>query len=233
MPALLIHGVLLVLAMSRIAIVVGIATGLISFLLFSRRLVACGVIVIACIVMASYLAVDPGLEFADHTFGSTLGYARRGETDEQMQSINGRTILWEAIWGEFKKSPLIGHGYFVTSKHGEIDVWSGPANRTAHNVLLQVLASTGVIGAILFFWGLIKPAAACSKFMLSDPSGRRLAAFLGVLGIWYFGWGMFCESFMGPVQPESVVFFTLLGMAIGMLSSGRQKARFEQPETPS
>lgn len=222
MPALLIHGVLLVLAMRRIPIIVGAATVLLSFLLFSRRIVTSGVSVMVCIFMAGYIALDPGLELADRTFGSALGYARRGETDDQTQSINGRTLLWEAVWDEFKKSPVIGHGYFVSSKLGEIDVWDGPSNKTAHNVLLQVLVSTGVIGAILFIWGLIQPAAACSKFLLGDSRSRKLAAFLGVVGIWYFGWGLFCESFMGPVQPESVVFFTLLGMAIGIFSSGRQ-----------
>ena len=222
MPALLIHGVLLVLAMRRIPIIVGAATVQLSFLLFSRRLVTSGVSVMVCIFMAGYIALDPGLELADQTIGSALGYARRGETDDQMQSINGRTLLWEAVWDEFKKSPVIGHGYFVSSKLGRIDVWDGPSNKTAHNVLLQVLVSTGVIGAILFLWGLIQPAAACSKFLLGDPRSRKLAAFLGVVGIWYFGWGLFCESFMGPVQPESVVFFTLLGMAIGIFSSGRQ-----------
>ena len=49
----------------------------------------------------------------------------------------------------------------------------------------------------------------------------RLAVFLTVIGLWYMGWGQLCESFMGPVQPEAVVFFTVLGLAIGAVPVGR------------
>jgi O-antigen ligase len=220
-PGVLAHGLLLALSTSRIAIVMGLLTLLLCFLLFSRRTVASGVIAIACILGAGAIAFDPGLELADRAFGSASGYARRGETDEQMRTINGRTILWEAVWAEILKSPLVGHGYFVTSEGGEIDVWSGPANRTAHNVLLQVIVSTGAIGTLFFLWGLARPLAACGRFLRASPPGRVLAAFLGVVGIWYAGWGLCSESFMGTVQPESVVFFTLLGMGIGNFSLGR------------
>ena len=44
---------------------------------------------------------------------------------------------------------------------------------------------------------------------------RRLAAILALTVVWYFGWSLLNESFMGPVQPESVVFFCVLGMAVG------------------
>ena len=221
-PGLLIHSVLLVLAASRTAMAMGLVTVLLSFFLFSRRLFFRAVTVIFCVAALGYVVADPGLELADRVFISVTQYAKRGETDEQMRSFTGRTILWEAIWDSFTESPVIGHGYFVTSKHGEIDVWEDPSNLTAHNVLLQVLVSTGLIGGILFSWGLIQSVGTCSKSLLGDPLNRKLAAFVGILGIWYFGWGMLCSSFMGPVRPESVVFYTLLGLALGSLSSDRQ-----------
>jgi O-antigen ligase len=116
----------------------------------------------------------------------------------------------------------MGHGYFVTSKTGEIDIWDGPSNHTAHNVLLQVLVTTGAIGTVLFLWGLFQPLVIYGNSLPGVDRRWKLATFLGVLGIWYFGWGQLCASFMGPVRPESVVFFALLGLALGSVPTGRQ-----------
>lgn len=219
MPGLLIHIGLLVLAASRTAMAMGVVTVVLSFLLFSRRFILSAVTTMVCIAAVGYLAADPGLELADKAFGSVVEYAQRGETIESMQTLTGRTILWEAIWDSFTESPLIGHGYFVTSKSGALDVWGGPSNHSAHNVVLQVLVSTGLIGVILFLWGLIQPFAICKKSLMRNSGSRKLAALLGLLGIWYFGWGLLCAAFMGPVRPESVTFFTLLGLALGSLPS--------------
>ena len=223
-PGLLIYTALLLPAASRTAIAVGAGAVLLLFALYARRQVISGVVAAVCISIAGYIAFDPGIELADRAFGVTSKYLMRGETAEQLRTVTGRVDLWEAVWGEFKKSPLIGHGYFVSSKDGELDVWGwgSPNNKTAHNVLLQVLVSTGVIGAVLFLWALIQPMVTCSRSLRIDPQKRKLAGFLGILGGWYFAWGLFCESFMGPVQPESVVFFTLLGMGVGVFSAVRQ-----------
>ena len=47
----------------------------------------------------------------------------RGESDEQMSQLNGRGDLWEELWGEFKHSPLVGHGYFLTTRTGWMYCW--------------------------------------------------------------------------------------------------------------
>lgn len=208
-PGMFILCTLLVLAKSRTALVMGITVVVLSFFLFSRRFVLSLTAVLLGLIMGAYLVLEPDLNLADRISGSVSGYTRRGETDEQLKSINGRTILWEVVWAEFLRSPVIGHGYFVTSRKGSIDVWQPekPANTTAHNVLLQVLASTGLVGGILFLWGLIQPLVTCRRSLLANPLNRELAACLGMVGIWYFGWGLFCESFMGPVRPEWWSFF--------------------------
>ena len=224
-PGMLIHAGLLLLAASRMALAVGAGAVLLLFFLFARRLVAGGVVAAVCISLAGYIALDPGLELADRAFGAGSTYLLRGETSAQLQTLTGRTELWGMVYDEFKKSPLIGHGYFVSSAGGEIDVWDSAGNKTAHNIFLQVLVSTGVIGTVLFLWALIQPMVTCSRSLWIDPQKRKLAGFLGILGSWYFAWGMLCESFMGPVQPESVVFFSFLGMAVGIFSSGRQTTR--------
>jgi O-antigen ligase len=224
-PAVLIHAVPLWLAANRMAILLGAVTAMLFLFLFSRRLFASGVVAAVCIAAVGYITFDPGLEMIDRMFGAASTYAMRGETSEHLRTVTGRTELWEMIWEEVRKSPLVGHGYFVTSEIGELDVWDAPSNKTAHNLFLQVLVSTGAIGTALFIWALIQPLANCCKSLRFDPSNRKLAAFLGLLGIWYFLWGFLNEAFMGPVQPEAVVFFTLLGLAVGIFSSTRQTTR--------
>jgi hypothetical protein len=38
-------------------------------------------------------------------------------------------------------------------------------------------------------------------------------------GLWYLGWGMVNESVAGPMAPESVVFYVVLGLLVGVTTS--------------
>lgn len=213
-PGLFLHVPVLLLANSRTAIGMGAAVLLPMLCFFSNRtLLAVAALVLSAIGIV-YLAADPRMEVAEDAFGETATFLKRGETAEQLTSLTGRTALWEAVWKEFCDSPLIGHGYFVTSAKGELDVWSGPANRTAHNVVLQVLVTTGVVGCLLFLWALGRPALAAARRIVADREQHPLGWLLLMLAVWYAGWGMLCESFMGPIQPESVTFFTMFGLAL-------------------
>lgn len=226
-PGLVIFGAVLWLAMSRTALILT----LIALMPLILRYVSQAVLGVALITLgiggALYLCIDPGTGLLDRFLTTGAEYVSRGESSESLTSLTGRTALWEAIWVEHQKSPLLGHGYFVTSSNGLLDVWSGPANRTAHNLLLQVLSSTGLIGLCLFLW-------AAGRLVLTTGSTlRRIASFsplpvlMIVVGGWYLGWSQLCISFLGPVQPESIVFFSLLGIAIGQVpaSSLRMEAK--------
>ena len=58
-------------------------------------------------------------------------------------------------------------------------------------------------------------------FLVADGMGghasgevdSNLVRVLGVFAAWYLAWGVFNESIFGAVQPESVVFCSLLGLA--------------------
>ncbi len=291
-PGLLLHSVLLVLAASRMAM--GMAAGVIFLLLcfyLKRRLLAAGVVALS-LVGTLLLVVDPGLELMEQAKRRAVSKITREESAESLTSLTGRTALWDAIWIQVWASPLIGHGYFVTSPTGLLDVWWGPANHTAHNAFLQVLVSTGGIGLLLFLWGLghllwvigralrhdgpaafpaqavsgkkrgeclsplspvlggegsgVRGLGTAADPLTPDPSppstgergaegsgpdagsrpgGDPLPALLILLGLWYLGWAQLCESFMGPVQPEALVFYVLLGLGLGQVRpSGFPKA---------
>lgn len=216
-PGFAIHGAVLLLANSRTSAGMTLTVMLIIIGCYGYRVALTAATLIGCTLGTLYLASDAHLRLAHSMLNTTASYAQRGETAEQLTSFTGRTALWEAIWKEYQKSILLGHGYFVTSETGELDVWAGPANRTAHNVLLQVLVSTGLIGTVLFLWALIGPIVKMTTVRRESPDQRTLGAFLLLLGLWYLGWGQLCESFMGPIQPESVIFFSLFGLGLGLI----------------
>jgi hypothetical protein len=216
LPGSLMHLILLDLAASRTALgMAAVAVLLLVCCYLDRRLLA-GAVVVFCVLGALYLVADTNLDLVRRVKNVAMSKINRDESTGSLSSFNGRTELWEAIWVEVQASPLIGHGYFVTSRTGVLDVWSSPIYRSAHNFLLQVLVSTGLIGLTLFLWALGRLvwviAVGLSRTGLP---GAALRALLSVVGVWYLGWGQLCESFMGPLQPEAVVFYVLVGVGLG------------------
>lgn len=69
---------------------------------------------------------------------------------------NGRSYLYECAWSMFHANPLLGCGwgtyskYVATTSLGAMYSNLGFSSMSAHNVYLQLLAETGVIGLISF-----------------------------------------------------------------------------------
>jgi O-antigen ligase len=99
-----------------------------------------------------------------------------------------------------------------------IEVWFIVDNHTAHNILLQILVGTGIIGMVLFLLALGALARAFLSLRHGDRSAREVFAMLVITAVWYLGWSTLCESFMGPVRSESVFFYTFVGLGLGQLS---------------
>jgi O-antigen ligase len=168
-------------------------------------------------LIVGYVLWDPGFEAAQRAAGSSLRYLSRGQDVAQIRAASGRLEMWSAIWNEYLASPIIGHGYFVTSRTGKLEVWNILANHTAHNIYLQVLATTGLVGMLIFALAMCGLAGRLSALRRGDLFARRFLWLIAFVSIWFFGWSLGCVSFVGPVRSESVVFFTLLGLAVGQL----------------
>lgn len=221
--SLLVHAAVLYYSNSRGSSLLAIGTaGMIVFWFADNRVRAASLIA-GAVGLGMILLIDPGFRSVSDGLGAGTEYFARGQSLEQIREVSGRAEMWSAIWNEFLKSPIIGHGYFVTSEGGEVEVWNIVTNHTAHNVYLQVMASTGLIGLLLF------AATGMSLFFqfrsLEGVGGvtRSIGWMLVFVAIWYFGWSMTCASFMGPVRTESVFFFTFIGLGIGQ-SLHRQQA---------
>ena len=105
-----------------------------------------------CVAAAAYLPVDPGGRRAQHLVSQATDHVYRGQ-EGNLTELSGRREMWEAVWTSYQQSPWIGHGYFVSSADGEIHVWGVWGNWTAHSIYLQILASTGMVGMVLFAAG--------------------------------------------------------------------------------
>ncbi len=103
----------------------------------------------------------------------------------------------------------------MTSSNGKLDVWTGPMNHDAHNVVLQVMVSMGLVGLGLFGWvGLTWCHALAVFFRLRDGNAATFFL-LVIMTVWFAVWGQGCVTFLGPIRPESVVFFALVGILGG------------------
>ena len=103
-----------------------------------------------------YYTVDPGFELVQSSLEGATTVAKRGNS-EDLRDYSGRTEMWATVWDSFLEAPLRGHGYFVSSSSGELFVWNIWANWTAHNMVLQALVSTGIIGAAVLLLGIALP----------------------------------------------------------------------------
>ncbi|MCC7338205.1 MAG: O-antigen ligase family protein [Pirellulaceae bacterium] len=168
------------------------------------------VAVVACCL----LLFDPSFQYAENALESGTEYLKRGQNTQQLAAASGRMELWIAILEQVQRSPIIGHGYFVTSAEGWLDVWDGRSNRDAHNIVLQVLATTGLVGLVLMAIAAQRTLLALAIVIRCSRASRDLAVLIALALLWYFAWGTGCTAFMGPVRPESVIFFGLFAVIV-------------------
>ena len=224
LPVSLVYAAVLVISTNRLALVLALGLTLLLVFAFSNRVLITAAIVVSSVFAAAYLVLDPGLEFVDASSQALTAYAGRDQSEVEWSTLSGRHEMWEAIWGSFIESPWIGHGYFVTSSTGELFVWNEWGNWTAHNVFLQLLVTSGIIGTAILGWGVFRLGYLVLSGTCSGRVDWRTTAFLFTVAVWYLGWGLLNESIAGPLQPESVTFFACVGIAAGSTSSASLRA---------
>ena len=99
-----------------------------------------------------------------------------------------RNEIWRATWHMFKANPVLGvglGGYWaaIPAYH---DASGSLTPQEAHNDYLELLASGGIVGALLGAWFLIvlaRRVAANLGRAVSSRSGPRYGAVLGIIGV--------------------------------------------------
>ena len=164
----------------------------------SRRLAlfACGLlpgfIVAHGLAMASFL--QPGVPVT--TSAERLFQVASG--------IGPRLELWSGAWQMFLSAPFLGAGvgqfawhHFLHQAAGEAPAASGLFNH-AHNVVLHLLAETGLAGALLIVGALLVWLADLRRATL-DPAWWWLLSVLAVIGIHsLLEYPLWYSYFLGP-----------------------------------
>jgi O-antigen ligase len=212
-PGMAVNSFVLALSAARLALALTAALCLLLALVMLPRTRFWTMALAVCTAACTFLAVDPSWISLESPTRALAKYARRGQSSRQVTGLSGRDEIWPLMWESFLESPWIGHGYYVTSAQGKVRVWNDRGNFTAHNLFLQSLTTTGLIGFGLLLWGWSQAAVALRRSRTTGRSRQHLKWLLVVLWLWFLGWGMLNASFLAPFQPEAVVFFLSMGLA--------------------
>lgn len=149
----------------------------IAFALRSRRMkisMLGGMLAIGIVLVL--LATVGGVPIFDRFFGTDL------------TTLNGRTVLWNAIWQHFDPTQLFGHGLsasnaLLTTLHlGMNGVTSiGLIGTSPHSLILGTLYDNGIIGLILLTSTFLALLVGLIKALENAPEDHRtlLAVILG------------------------------------------------------
>lgn len=212
---------MMLLAGNRLSVLVTAFSVLVLFVVALHRGVAALCVLLGAIAFASYFVCDPSLSLVEATGKKVGAFAKQDQSKSELSSFSGRAEMWDKMWRSYEKSPIIGHGFFVTTAKGRVFVWHEWGNWTAHNAVLQILVTLGAVGLSLMLLGFASLAfgVVSGNRVLSDVGNTTTLLFLA--SIWFLGWGFLNESFAGPLLPEVVVFAALTGVAAGVGSSAR------------
>ncbi len=231
LPATVIHVGTMMIGGNRLSLALALLVCGVAFLLTSKIISIAWAMLAAAVVGIGYLCLDPGLLMSDSLVEKLNQFTVQGQSQHELGSFSGRTEMWEKMWDSYLKSPLIGHGYFVTSPTARIFVWGEWGNWTAHNFFLQVLVTLGAVGLLMLVAGIgVVAWPVLKKLGGHDRAQYRSALLLALMGMWFLGWGTLNESFIGPLSPESVMFALLLGFGVA-LANQASAAKVEDEST--
>ncbi|WP_405395236.1 O-antigen ligase family protein [Microbispora hainanensis] len=150
-------------------------------------------------------AMVAGLAFTDQL----VGFATRGETVEQLETLNARTDLWTFALRAFETEPFFGNG--LSSTRGlfldEMGLGGG------HNAFVNVLVEGGVVGLVLFcMLGLALMVRLVTLTRLRHI--RTEAAMLLGLMVFFVVDGITTETVAAPANVASVWLFAVIAWTI-------------------
>lgn len=221
-PGLFILMALLAASHNRFVLVITPLT-MAGILLFSgnQRYLFWGAFLFS-LLMPFLIVFDAHTGTLDKALGVTEMIAdREDSSDLGIYDFSGRGELWPIVWEEFQKEKLFGHGYMVTSEQGEFFCWHQMANYDAHNQILHVMVSLGLIGLGFFVVALSIPFRLVLRniFLVRQNQKKQFARLAMWVIIWMFMWGLLNVSFSGYINSSKLVFFGLLGLVIGRLTN--------------
>jgi O-antigen ligase len=98
----------------------------------------------------------------------------------QERDLSGRELIWQKIMPLIKEHPIfgmgrVGYNYFVENTFGEI--------KSPHNVFLEILCYTGIVGLAIYFWFLVQLIKIAFKTYTARMGIMPLILLIPVFGV--------------------------------------------------
>jgi O-antigen ligase len=143
-------------------------------------------------------------------------YLRRGQTQDELLSLTGRTYMWQMAIKDFLKEPWIGYGYYSASKEISSRIITGGSN--IDNTYLNVLIGGGVILAFPLILSAIHTLISLWKTKKKTNSSTKRIIWTQTTGIFLL---IFIRSFSGPTFDANhfnLMMFLVCSLAFSRIS---------------
>lgn len=163
----------LVLSQSRTSIVGLFVAILIIFLLIKKK----SILFLFSILILGFIFFELS--------SFILEFLRRGQDENLIYSLSGRTTAWSMGWDLFKESPIFGHG-FVAGARAKV---LGGGMSTMHGAVFDVLVGMGLLGLVTWGSAIIITAFSSLRLWkmtcgeLSNASRVKHAEMLGLFAL--------------------------------------------------
>jgi O-antigen ligase len=157
------------------------------------------------------LALSDAISFSIFDRFEYMFDARTGRVEEE------RDFVWALAWEGFISSPIIGTSYAV---------WNGAGFVSAHNIILDALNATGLLGGIFLAWALVRTAIGIARLTNGSmgPHGFSLA----LTGVCFVTLSLTSGSI--SQNPDLWIYITMISLlgALGYKKSSELTARHDE-----
>jgi len=198
--------IVIVLAGSRIALISLILVGMVHVFTARRKVLSLAALAVLAIVV--WRLMPPVFQ---QRYLTTATYAEGGQLDDSNQL---RLRIWNAGWRMFLDHPLLGVGFgqFPTAYGSKYSGVAHGAWMNPHNLFLQVLCETGVMGVVFFGMFIWRIFQVNRRLLNSEGDDNELTRALAVACNATF-WGVVGVSFVSHTVLRPYWYF-LAGLVI-------------------
>lgn len=110
-----------------------------------------------------------------------LAYLTRGEPVGSLQTLTGRTVVWQGAWQSFTQQPWTGNGFGIGGRYLFVSIFAGSGEdwSMAHNGFLELLTGVGLLGLIPWSAAMLWTIANAFRFAVH----RLLAGAPAIIGM--------------------------------------------------
>jgi O-antigen ligase len=136
---IVVYAYLIILTRTRSALAVGVLVILLALLARARRRPLSTLVILAGLVLATLLVL-PSLLPELHAF------AQRGQTSQGIDTLSGRTVVWDYAWNAWRENKVFGLGYYTGHRLGIPGLSETQSN--IDNTWLETLVDVGLLGLV-------------------------------------------------------------------------------------